>query len=87
MSDFYRPYDSIVDAFDKGYDMGKDREEGDITIDSVVLLQMIARIKATQQKYGVNKCLVGLIRELASLERTVAEYERSDEEALTVEGD
>lgn len=86
-NDFYRPYDSIADAFDKGYDLGKAREEGDITIDSVVILQMIARLKATQRQYGTNLCLVGLIKELISLEQTVAQYERSEEEALTVEGD
>lgn len=87
-NEFYRPYDSIVDAFNKGYDLGKARQEGDITVDSVAILQMIARLKATQRQYGTNKCIVTLIQELASLEKTVAQYERSDEEVLTtVEGD
>lgn len=77
VKDFFRSYDSVVEAFDAGYDMGKDKEEGDITIDSGMINHMIFRLRATQDKFGRQQILSDLIKELGSLYLTVKEYEKS----------
>ena len=80
VTNYYRPYDSVAEAFDKGYDIGKDKEDGDPTIDSGAINQVIHRLIATQEKFGRQDILSKMIKELFALAATVQEYERSEQE-------
>ena len=86
VTNYYRPYDSVAEAFDKGYDIGKDKEEGDPTIDSGAINHVVHRLIATQGKFGRKEVLSRLIKELFALAATVQEYEQSQRELEDREG-